>query len=249
MNREEKVREIKTKAAEMIIDKGLALVEKPAKEVIRDIEARLNSPVDEMVNAIGELTTGQQLLNVAKKYGKEAGYNMLKKAENMGIAALTLIPALGTVSQDLVDAALLEGASPIQAKALATGAQVTSKGEVVYPLTHLIGEKAAAKVATVLKAIDPFTDIDPRIVAACGVAGVFVPGVGAVPAGMEIAILNMKDMKNAAWAAKEVGSIISKSPELQSIQNFSKSVMASVTNHIQRAAMPQMVQARAAFGV
>ena len=249
MKLEEKVKELKTKAAEMIIDKGLELVIKPAKEMIQDIEECLNSPVDETVNAFGELTTGQQLLNVARKYGKEAGYNMLKKAENMGIAALTLIPALGTVSQDLVEAAILEGASPIQAKALAMGAQVTSKGEVAYPLTHLIGEKAAVKVATVLKAIDPFTDIDPRIVTACGVAGVFIPGVGAIPAGIEIAILNMKDIKNEVRAAGEFGSILSKSPELQSIRNFSKSVIESVTNHVQRAVSPQMVQARAAFGI
>lgn len=249
MKLEEKVKEVKKKVVEKVVDKGLEYVAKPVKEAIQNIEERLNSPTDETVNAVGELTTAQQLLAVAKKYGKEAGYNALKKGENLGIAALNLIPVLGTASQDLVDAAVLEGATVSQAKALATGAEVIGGGEVAYPLTHVIGEKAAAKLGTVLKALDPFEDIDPRIVAACGAVGLFVPGVGAVPSGIEVAILTIKDAKNAAWAVKEAGSIITKSPELQKVKDFTSSVVQGITNKINSAGGPRMGQARAAFGV
>ena len=143
----------------------------------------------------------------------------------------------------------MEGATVSQAKALATGAQVAGGGEVAYPLAHVIGEKGAAKLAKVLKAIDPFPDVDSRLVGAFGLAGVFIPGLGAVPSGLEIAALTMKDIKSSISAVGEVGSIISKSPELKSVKDFTRSVVDSVTNRIQQAASPQMTQARAAFGV
>ena len=248
--KEEKVKEIKKKIIDKAVDKGLEVVIKPIKEAIQDVEKRLNNPVDEMVNAVGELTTAQQLLSVIKKYNKDTGLNAIKKAENMGIAALSLLPVLGTVSTDLVDAAIVEGATAAQAQTLAKGAQVVGgAGEVAYPLSHLVGEKAASKVASTLKALDPFPDIDPKIVLACGAAGIVIPGVGAIPSGIEIAILTIKDIKNTVSTVGEMGSIISKSPELRSVKDFSQSVVQSVTKRIQRAGSPQMTQARAAFGV
>lgn len=247
--KQEKADEMKKKATEVVVDKVLELAVKPATEVIKDVEKRLNEPTAEAVDAVGQLTTKQQLFEVAKKYGKQAAFNGLKKLENMGIAALQLLPVIGTASTDLVEAAILEGATTSQAKALATGASVTEKGAVVFPLTHLIGEAGAKKLDKVLHALDPHPDVDPRIVAAFGIAGVPVPGLGAVPAALEITMLNIKDMKNAGWAMKETASIISKSPEVQSIKDFTHSVFESVNNRIQRAGGPQMRQARGAFGV
>ena len=83
MKLEQKIKEVKKKVIEKAVDKGLEYVAKPVKEVIQNVEKRLNNPTDETINAVGELTTAQQLLSVAKKYGKEAGYNALKKGENM----------------------------------------------------------------------------------------------------------------------------------------------------------------------
>ncbi len=245
----EKIKEMKTKAVETAVDQVLELGVKPVKEVIKNIEVRLNTPADEAVDAVGQLTTKQQLIEVVKKYGKEAAFNALKKVENIGIGALQLIPVLGSASTELVDAAILEGATASQAKALATGANVVGKGEIVYPLTHLIGETGAKKLDKVLKALDPHPDVDPRIVMAFGVAGTVVPGVGAVPAALELTMLNFKDIKNAASATKEVGSIITKSPELASAKLFAENVIKDVGNRIQSFGKPQMVSARAAFGV
>ncbi len=245
----EKIKEMKNKAVETAVDQMLELGVQPVQEVIKNIETRLNSPVDEAVDAVGQLTTKQQLMEVIKKYGKEAAFNALKKGENIAIGALQLIPVLGAASADLVNAAVLEGATATQAKALAMGANVVGKGEVVYPLTHLIGETGAKKLDKVLKALDPHPDVDPRIVMAFGIAGIAVPGVGAVPAAVELTMLNIKDMKNAAWAAKEASSIITKSPELAQVKLFAENVVKNVGDRIHAMGKPQMIQARAAFGV
>lgn len=239
----------KQKAAEVLVDKVLELPVKPMVEVIKDVEKKLNDPTNEAVNAIGELTTKQQLIEVAKKYGKTAAFNALKKLENIGIGAAQLLPVIGPVSQELVDAALLEGATASEAKALATGAKVLDGGKVVYPLSHLIGETGAKKLDKVLKALDPYPDLHPGVVAAFGAAGIVVPGVGAIPNGIEVAILNIKDIKNAAWAVKETTSILSRSPEMQQVKDFTAGIIQGVTGRINRAAGPQMGQARAAFGV
>ena len=239
----------KKKLIEAAIDAGLDLAAKPVKEVIRSIEKRLNNPVDGVVDTIGKLTTLEQLFAIQKKYAKKSAYNLFKDGENLVIAGLSLLPVLGTASTDLVDAAILEGATLEQAGALAKGAQVVDVGEVAYPLSHLIGEKAAGKVEKTLKALNPFEDVPPELVVACGTVGLAVPGVGAVPAGVEMAILTMKNIRNSALMAKEMGSIIAKSPELQSVKNYTRSIIDSVTNRIDRVGTPQMNQARAAFGV
>lgn len=245
----EDVKDEKGKAVENAVDAGLDFVIKSVKEVIRNVEKRLNNPTDGVVDTIGKLTTLEQLFAIQKKYAKETGYNLLKKAENMGIAALSLLPVLGTASTDLADAALLEGATVAQAEALAKGAQVVGVGEVAYPLSHLIGEKAAGKVEKTLKALNPFEDVPPEIVAVCGTVGLAVPGVGAIPSGIEMAILTMKDIRNSALQGQEMLSVITKIPELQTVKNYTRSVVDSITNHIQRATSPQMREARAAFSV
>lgn len=245
----EDAKETKRKAIEKAVDAGLDFVAKPVKEVIQNIEKRLNNPTDGVVDTIGRLTTLEQLFAIQKKYAKKTGYNLLKKGENIGIAALSLLPVLGTASTDLVDAATLEGATVAQAEALAKGAQVVGAGEVVYPLSHLIGEKAAGKVEKTLKALNPYEDVPPEIVAVCGTVGLAVPGVGAIPSGIEMAILTMKDIRNSALQAADMGAIIAKSPELQTVKNYTRSVVDSITNRIQRVTSPQMSEARAAFSV
>lgn len=247
--KQEDIDKTKQKATEVLVDKVLELPVKPMVEVIKDVEKKLNDPISEAVNAVGELTTKQQLVEIAKKYGKTAAFNTLKKLENIGIGVVQLLPFIGPISQDLVDAAILEGATATEAKALATGAKVLDGGKVAYPLSHLIGETGAKKLDKTLKALDPYPDLHPGVVAAFGAAGIVVPGVGAIPNGIEVAILNIKDMKNAAWAVKETTSILSKSPEMQQVKDFTAGIIQGVTNRINRAAGPQMGQARAAFGV
>lgn len=247
--KQEDIDKTKQKVTEVLVDKVLELPVKPVVEVIKDVEKKLNDPISETINAVGELTTKQQLIEVAKKYGKTAAFNALKKLENIGIGVAQLLPILGPVSQELVDAAVLEGATASEAKALATGAKVLDGGKVAYPLSHLIGETGAKKLDKVLKALDPYPDLHPGVVAAFGAAGIVIPGVGAIPNGIEVAILNVKDMKNAAGAIKESASIISKSPEVQQVKDFTSGIIQGVTNRINRAAGPQMGQARAAFGV
>ncbi|MFZ2206927.1 MAG: hypothetical protein WA061_06325 [Microgenomates group bacterium] len=247
--KQEDIDKAKQKAMEVLVDRVLELPVKPVTEVIKDVEKKLNDPISEAINAVGELTTKQQLVEVAKKYGKTAAFNALKKLENIGIGVAQLLPILGPVSQELVDAAVLEGATASEAKALATGAKVLDGGKVAYPLSHLIGETGAKKLDKALKALDPYPDLHPGVVAAFGAAGIVIPGVGAIPNGIEIAILNVKDMKNAAGAVKESVSIISKSPEVQQVKDFTSGIIQGITNRINRAAGPQMGQARAAFGV
>jgi len=239
----------KEKAIEKGVDAALEHAVKPVTEVIVHIENRLNTPVNQATDAVGELTTLQQLWAIQKKYAKEMTPRKVKELVNMGITVLSLLPVLGTLSTDLVDAAILEGATPQVAQALATGATVTAGGEVAYPLAHIVGKKGAEKLGKVLHALNPFEDIPPELVAICGTVGLAVPGFGAVPAGVEIAILNMKDIKSSVLHAKEMGGVLLQSPEFQSVKSFGRAVVDSVSARIHRAATPQMQEARAVFAM
>lgn len=228
--------------------------EKIVKETIRAIENRLNSPIGEATDATAKLTTAGELKQLLKNTSREQAKIALNGIENIVLGGIALVPVLGEAqggaiaAAELTDAAILEGATAAQAKALSQGAKVAASGEVAYPLAKILGEEGAKRLTKTLKAIDPYPDL-PAIVpmAAGGAELVGVHGAAAIPSAIQLLVDQYKSMRLGAETVLEAGRIVLKSPELKKVQDFGRSVISSVEARLQKAASPRMAQAAAAF--
>lgn len=228
--------------------------ERIVKETLRRIENRLNSPVEEAADATAKLTTVGELKQLLKNASKEQAKIALNGIENLVLGGIALVPVLGeaeggaVATAELADAAILEGATAVQAQAFSKGATVAASGEVAYPLSRILGNEAAKRLTKTLKAIDPYPDL-PAIIplAAGGAELVGVHGAAAIPSGLELLIDQYKSMRLGAQTALEAGRIVLKSPEVRRVKEFGQSVLSSVEARIASAASPRMAQAAAAF--
>ncbi len=248
----------KEKEIKQDLPKPLEPVMKEAEHIIKNsiesIHKRLNNPVEKAVDAAGNLTTGAQLKQLLKEAGKEQAKIALNSIENLVLGGIALVPVLGQVeggavaSAELTEAAILEGATLAQAQALAKGAVVTGAGEVVYPLTRIIGAEGAKRVTKVLKTLDPFPDVPTIAVLGAGAAELMgVHGAAAIPSAVQILINEYKSMRNLVGTGRKAGDIVLKSPEMERVKDFGSNVVTSITNRLKVASSPQMAQAAARF--
>ncbi len=236
------------------LEPAVAQAEKDVKSLLEQLHQRLESPTEQAVDATAKLTTAQELKELLKNTSKEQAKIALNGIENLVLGGIALVPLLGELeggtvaAAELVDAAVLEGATAAQAAALAKGATVTAAGEVAYPLTKILGMEGAKRLTKVLKAIDPFPDVPVVVTLASGGAELMgVHGAAAIPSAVQLLIDQYKSVRLSAHAAKEAGRIILTSPEMQRAKDFGNSVYGAIKERLQIAHNPRMAQAAAVF--
>lgn len=174
---------------------------------LEKVEKRLNDPVDQVAEAVGQLSTKGQLKNIIKEHYQEQAKILWSDVKTIVIGAVTLIPIFGP-SGELVDAAILEGATLTQAKVLAMGGKVTESGKIVYPLIKLLGKEGSEKLFNILKTLDPFEDVPGLIVAGSGIAGFFVEGAGTIPSILQFLINRYKSLKLVSTTGSKIGELV-----------------------------------------
>lgn len=237
-----------------VLEPTLKKAEQMAVELIKKIQLRLNSPVEKAADKAGQLTTMGELKLLFKNAAKGEAKIALNNIENVVLAGLALVPVLGEAeggaiaATELAEAAVLEGATVTQAKALAKGAQVTAGAEVAYPLSKIIGVEGAKRLNKVLKAIDPYPDLHPIIPLVSGGAElVGVHGAAAIPSAAQILVNQFRSVKLGVETAFQAGNIILKSPEVRRMKEFGSSILTSLEARLNRAASPRAAQAAQAF--
>lgn len=236
------------------VEPTLKKAEKMAVELIKKIQARLDSPVEKAADKAGQLTTFGELKFLLQNAAKGEAKIALNNIENVVLAGLALVPVLGQAeggaiaAKELADAAILEGATAKQASALTKGAQVTAGTEVVYPLSKVIGVEGAKRLNKVLKAVDPYPELHPIIpLVAGGAELVGVHGAAAIPSAAQILVNEFKSVKLAAETAFQAGKIILKSPEVRRMKEFGASVLTSLGARLNGATSPRAALAAQAF--
>jgi hypothetical protein len=215
------------------------------ENLLREIDSRINKPTEQVAEAAVQLTTGKQLTEVIKHHFNEESKILWGDVKAAGIGALSLIPYLGGAGEaatvELTEAAILEGASKTQARALARGAVVSESGTVIMPLAKVLGEQGAEKMGKFLKELDPFPDVPAKLTAASGIAEASgVEGAGLVPSGIQLLVNKYKEIKLNVYTLKNIVSILVNSPE-------TNAVIGSIKERINKASSPQMEEAAKAF--
>jgi hypothetical protein len=198
---------------EQIKEKIAGVAGDKAEEILEKIEEKMNQPAEEIAEATVELTTKEKLLKVMKNHSKKSGEIAWNATKAVVAGGITLIPILGGAGEaataELVDAAILEGATEAEAVALAHGAVVNEAGQVVTPLIKLLGEKGAEKVVKFMKKVDPYPDVPTKLVLVAGIAAAAgIEGAGTIPAVVEMLILQYKRAKLDLKTAMEIGKIV-----------------------------------------
>lgn len=227
--------------------------EKIVEETLNKVETRVNDPASEAAEAVVQLSTGAQLKDAVKRHFIESGKIAWSSAKAVGVGTLSLIPVLGGAGEaataELVDAAVLEGGvTKAEAQALAKGAVVTESGKVVPPLTKAFGKKGAERIVKVLNTLEPFEDVPAAVVVVSGAAEALgLEGAGVIPAGIQLVVNKAKTVKQQFRFGKEIGGILTKSPEAQKIKDFASLAVRNIKGRLEQAATPKMALAAQAF--
>lgn len=228
------------------------ILENQIESVVNTVEARVNNPEDQTAEATVQLSTGAQIKEAISHHFKENGKITWSTVKAVGVGALSLIPILGgageVASAELIDAAVLEGASVAEAGALSKGAVVAESGKVVTPLIKILGEKGAEKVIDVVKKLDPFEDVPKEIVMASGAAEALgLEGAGVIPAAIQIVINQGKSIKEGISMGVDVGKIILNSPEAQKAKDYVTTAKNKIRSRLDKANTSNMAMAAQVF--
>lgn len=97
--------------------------------------------------------------------------------------------------KELYDAARLEGAGKIRASVM------SRQGEALQFGKHLTMEK-------IMEAVDLTPDVPPLVSLTSGVAGLVLPGVGAIPGAWQMVANRLELIKESAGAGIDVGKVV-----------------------------------------
>ncbi len=225
---------------ELAKEKGYSLIMEETVKAIKNVDDRLKNPVKKVAGKAGELTAFSRFCEDAnlKEHALKYTKNQWKTLKALAAGTVSLIPLINQVeggkvaSAELIDAAILEGATRAEAAALAKGFVVAGSGAVVEPIGRVVGRGVTDGVKKGLKAIDPFEDVPAVITATAGAAQIAgVPGALAVPALIQLA-------KNSFEMWSEI---------YKTGKDIKKAILAEVNNRVARAKSPEMVASVAAF--
>ena len=229
-------------------------VEKAVESAIKTIENRANNqPYVAVAESVVQLSTVGKLGEATKKHTKDQTKLLWSNLKAIGVGAISLIPLIGGAAEasaaaELVDAAVMEGATIAEAEALAKGAIIKDSGKIITPLVKVLGQAGAEKAVKVLKAIDPFPDVPTEFVVAAGVTeAAGVKGAGLAPVAWQLAVNKVAETQNQINYIQQVGEILTTSPEAQRIRDNVTQVKNYIKDRINNAKAPKMSFAAAAF--
>lgn len=178
---------------EVITEVGFSAIGKKAAEAVKKVDIKMTSPAKEVADEAGRIGYLAKLKGVIEPHSKELQKIAWKDLKAVTVAVISAAPVIGQAeggalaTKTLTEAAILEGATKIEAAALAKGSVVMGGGVVGETLTKIVGKKTLEGVNKIVKAVDPFEDVPTVIVVAAGGAEMLgVVGALAVPAVIQL---------------------------------------------------------------
>lgn len=208
-------------------------------EAVSHVEERINQPAKEVADQIGRVSFWASLKETVSPHLKEQLKTSWKNLKALVAGGIALAPVLGElgsstiVAQELIDAAVLEGATLEQAQALATqGAEVLESGVVAQSAGSILTKEFMQGLNKALKTVDPFEDVHKIVVlAAAGAEMVGLHGALAIPAALQLAKGEFEMMKQSVFITYDVGNL----------------VLSELKERLAKANQPEMTSAIAAF--
>jgi len=201
--------------SEEIKEIGATIIGKAAEVAIKNVDERMAKPTNEAADEMARMGFLSKLKKAAEPHIKEIGKERWKNTKAVAAGILSILPVIGQVeggsvaSAELVDAAILEGATTVEAAGLAGGKVVGVGGTVVETFGKLVGNKTMEGVKKAVKTIDPFEDVPVGITAAAGaveLAG--VDGAMVIPAVARLGIGAVRICKEGIAMGKDMYEII-----------------------------------------